>query len=345
VYKQFINDYKGAPESKNALNGIKNIYIGKNDAGGYLDYYKSVNGENSVSEFAQDSLIYLAGEDAYMKDNCTKSNEIFGSYNKKFPNGIFSLNALYYRADCFLKVKMPDSAAICYQSIIEKTRNKYTEASLFNLSQIQYNNAQYDKALQSFILLDSIAEYKSNQMEARKGTLLCAVKLNDSTRIIKSAEKLLATEKVPEELVRMATFNLAKVYQTANPEKALELYKTVAQDVKSAEGAESKFHISEIQFRQGKVDESEKGILDFLDQNSPQQYWLAKSYILWADIFETRKDDFQAKHTLQSIIDNYPEKSDGILDQCQKKLEILNTPPAPEPVPVQQDNADEIQIK
>ena len=346
VYKQFVSDYKGAPESKNALNGIKNIYITKNDAGGYLDYYKSVNGENSVSEFAQDSLIYLAGEDAYMKDNCTKSNEIFGSYNKKFPNGIFSLNALYYRADCFLKVKLPDSAAVCYQSIVERKKNKYTEVSLFNLSQIEYNNAQYDKALKSFILLDSLSENKSNQMEARKGTLLCCVKLKDSTGIVRSAEKLLATEKVPAELIRMATFNLANIYlQQAKLDKAMEMYKKVAIDVKSAEGAESKFHISEILFHQGKVDESEKVILDFLDQNSPQQYWMAKSYILWADIFESRKDDFQAKHTLQSIIDNYPEKSDGILNECQQKLDILNTPPAPEPTPVQPDNADEIQIK
>jgi len=345
VYKQFVNDYKGATESKNALNGIKNIYIGKNDASGYLDYYKSVNGENSVSELAQDSLIYLAGEDAYMKDNCTKSTEVFGQYNKRFPNGIFSLNALYYRADCFLKIKQPDSAALCYQVIVTRPKNKYTEASLFNLSQIQYNNAQYPKALQSFILLDSISEYKSNQMEARKGTLLCYVKLKDSTGIVKAAEKLLATEKVPEELIRMATFNLANVYlQTGNLDRALELYKKVAQDVKSAEGAESKYHISEIMYRQGKVDESEKVILDFLDQNSPQQYWLAKSYILWSDIFESRKDVFQATHTLQSIIDNYPEKSDGILEQCQQKLDKLNTPPAPEPMPVSQD-ADEIEIK
>jgi len=346
VYKQFISDYKGTPEAKNAMNGIKNIYISKNDANSYLDFMKSVNGENSVSEFAQDSLIYLAGEDAYMKDNCAKSNEIFGSYISKFPRGIFSLNALYYRADCFLKVKQTDSAAVCYQSIVAMPKNKYTEASLFNLSQIQFNKAEYSKALQSYIMLDSIAEYKSNRMEARKGTLLCYVKLKDSTGIITSAEKLLATEKVPDELVREATFDLANCYmQTSKLDKALVMFKKVAQDVKSAEGAESKFHISEILFRQGNIDESEKVILNFLDQNSPQQYWLAKSYILWADIFESRKDDFQAKHTLQSIIDNYPDKSDGIIDQCLQKLDSLNTPPAPEPVPVQQDNADEIQIK
>jgi len=71
---------------------------------------------------------------------------------------------------------------------------------------------------------------------------------------------------------------------------------------------------------------------------------LAKSYILWSDIFESRKDVFQATHTLQSIIDNYPEKSDGILEQCKTKLDKLNTPPAPEPMPVSQD-ADEIEIK
>jgi hypothetical protein len=34
-------------------------------------------------------------------------------------------------------------------------------------------------------------------------------------------------------------------------------------------------------------------------------------------------DEFQAKHTLKSIIENYPETNDGILDFTRKKLQEI----------------------
>ena len=345
VYQKIVADYKGTNEAKNAMNGIKNIYIGKGDVNGYLDYAKAVNGENSVSEFAQDSLIYLSGEDAYMKENCARSIQLFGDYNRKFKDGIFILNALYYLADCYIKGNKNDSAAICYQNIINRPRNKYTETALFNLSGIQFDAGQFDKALQSYLMLDSIAEYKSNQLVARKGALLCYSKLGDSTGVLTSVDKLLKTDKVSAEDIRYANYSSAKIYyKQQNYDKALEMFGKIAVEVKSAEGAESKYLISDIQFRQGKIDESEKTILNFLDLNSPHQYWMAKAYILWSDIFLVKKDDFQAKHTLQSIIDNYPVKTDGIIEECQQKLDKLNTPPpAPEQLPEQP--AEEIQIK
>jgi hypothetical protein len=36
------------------------------------------------------------------------------------------------------------------------------------------------------------------------------------------------------------------------------------------------------------------------------------------------KDIFQAKSTLQSVIENYEEKDDGILSLAKEKLDLLN---------------------
>jgi len=53
-------------------------------------------------------------------------------------------------------------------------------------------------------------------------------------------------------------------------------------------------------------------------------YWVAKTYILIADNYFAMKDIFQAKSTLQSVIENYDEKEDGILLLAQEKLDSLN---------------------
>jgi len=56
-----------------------------------------------------------------------------------------------------------------------------------------------------------------------------------------------------------------------------------------------------------------------------------KGFILLSDIYVKEKDYFQAKATLQSIIDNY-EKDDGILDICKMKLKEVENLENPEEV-------------
>lgn len=321
VYRQVISDYQGSIESKNALMGVKNIYIGMNDVDGYMNYVNTLGDFAKVSYTEQDSLTYLAAEDAYMKGDCKKAVRLFDGYIKKFPEGIFAINSNYYKADCHFSKKEYDSALVCYTYINNKPKNMFTEQSLLNSANINWTNGNYSEALSTYKKLEFNADVKANLLTARLGQLRCAEKLNDASATIEAAEKLIITDKVTEELIREANFLMAKSYEKQHDyNNAMIKYRTVAIDIKSEEGSESKYKVCKMLFDQKKYDDSEKEILDFLDQNSPHKYWLAKSYILWADIFTIRKDFFQAKHTLQSIIDNYPVDDDGIIENANKKL-------------------------
>ena len=68
-------------------------------------------------------------------------------------------------------------------------------------------------------------------------------------------------------------------------------------------------------------------------------YWLAKSFILWADIFHARGNNLQAKQTLQSIIDNY-DGEELVQVALQKRNAILE-----EENPVQEPEEEEIVIE
>jgi hypothetical protein len=57
-------------------------------------------------------------------------------------------------------------------------------------------------------------------------------------------------------------------------------------------------------------------------------YWLAKSFILLADNYVKLKDNFQAKATLQSVLDNY-KADDDIIPTATEKLQRLS-PAIPE---------------
>ena len=63
--------------------------------------------------------------------------------------------------------------------------------------------------------------------------------------------------------------------------------------------------------------------MDFIAKNSPQKYWLGKSFILLAHIYEQMNDLFQATNTLKSVIENYDNKEDGIVEEVTAYLKVL----------------------
>jgi hypothetical protein len=51
---------------------------------------------------------------------------------------------------------------------------------------------------------------------------------------------------------------------------------------------------------------------------------MARMFILLSDISIKKGDMLQARATLQSLKDNYPVDSDGVLDEVKAKLDSIN---------------------
>nr|MBC8344333.1 tetratricopeptide repeat protein [Bacteroidota bacterium] len=84
-------------------------------------------------------------------------------------------------------------------------------------------------------------------------------------------------------------------------------------------GAESKYLSAYIYYLKENYDEALTSILELKDDFSNNDYYVAKGFILLADVFVKMGDFFQAKSTLQSIIDNFP--GEEINQLARQKLE------------------------
>ena len=113
-------------------------------------------------------------------------------------------------------------------------------------------------------------------------------------------------------------------YSLNNFEDALKDFRKVATEVSSMEGAESKFRVAELLYKKDLTAESERIISEFIDQKTPHQYWMARVFLLLADISIKKGDSLQARATLQSLKDYYSVDNDGILDEVKAKLSSFN---------------------
>lgn len=325
-YKKVVDNYPNTEESKAALVGIKNNYIDMNNVDAYFDYSGTAGGkQGQVSTSAQDSIFYMAAERNYMAGE-SGAEAKFDEYLTRFPNGSFKLNASFYLAEiCYSKGQYSRSLEL-YETVTSMGDNIFSEQALLKAGELSFNAQKYDTSLDYFQRLGKVATTKWNILKSRAGVMRSYFKLSDYPNSISSAQLVMKTENVTEAITREANYIQAtSYYKQSQPDEALKFYTLLANDTKLAEGAEAKYNKAKILFEKNLLDQSEAEILDFINKNTPHQYWLAQSFILLTDIHLAKKDVFQARHTLQSLIDNYTNQTDGVLTLAKEKMQVVES--------------------
>jgi len=323
-YKKVVSDFPSSPDARNALTGIKNVYVDMNDADGYFTYAGSLGSMGNMSRSEQDSLTYKVAENTYMSGNCERAVASLNSYLERFPQGNFKINATFYLADCHLRNGNQEEAMKGFEYVIAQPRNMFSEQALMPASAIYFNQGKFEESLVSYQRLEAEAEIKSNILDARIGVMRCQYHLKNYREAVEAGQKVLENKDLPAERIRETQFIVAQSYrENKDLAAALTEYRKVAKEVSSVEGAESKFHIIEILMQQNKLKEAEDEVFDFGAKGTPQQYWMAKSFILLSDIYAAQNDEFQAINTLKSIIDGYESQTDGIIELASKKKKAL----------------------
>lgn len=322
-YKQVIDRSPNSPETQAALTGIKNNYIELNDVDAYFAYTGKLGNGVQVSVSEQDSLTYRAAEKLYMARDA-KARQQFERYLNQFPRGSFALNSHFYLGEILYNEGEVTKALQEYEYVIAQPGNGFTGTALLKAGGLQYNAGNYKQALAHFERLASLSGSGNNLQSAQTGIMRSQFRLANYAACIEAANRVLVTEKVSDILKRETNYMLAvSYYRTGEKDKALPILTRLSGDTNSAEGAEAKFLVADILYGKQQLKEAEKEILDFIDKNSPHQFWLAKSFILLSDIYLKNGDEFQAKHTLKSIEENYPEPNDGIMETTRQKLQMI----------------------
>jgi len=329
-YKREVNEYPGTQEAEDALLGVRNIYMDQNNLDGYVRYTEQLGGYARLDIREQDSLTFVAAERFYMKNECDHAIKHFQSYLNTFPEGKFVLNAHFYKADCQYRSGDYADALNSYEYVANRERSLFTEEALLRMGELHYQQGAYRKAYNAFERLDKEAEIGENRIEAKIGQMRSLVKMDQPDECILAAQKVLDAPKIADEIKREAIYYMAQSYdRLKDKEQAFENYSKLSGNTKSSEGAEAKYWVAQYYYDQGDKERSEKEIFDYIDKGTPHQYWLARSFILLAEIYHDRKEDFQAIQYLQSIKENY-EGDDDIHSRTDKYIKEWQARPETE---------------
>ncbi len=316
--KMLVDKYPGTPDAKEALVTISNIYVELNQVPEYLAYVQKVPfAEVSMSK--QDSLLYIATENQYLKGDCDKSVKGFNDYLQKYPDGLFATSAAYYLAECSSLKGNQDEALAAYEKVASKPQGKYTEKSVANAASIHFSKGNHARALVNYRRLERLAGSKSGLLEALQGQMRCYYNLKNYDSTIVAGSKLMASEKVTADNLIEAHYYLGKSAFISNnmrmAEKEFQILKGLT---KNELAAEATYHLGLIQYNNKDLTNAEKTIFELINKFPTYDFWRVKGFILLSDIYLDNGNVFQAKQTLQSVLDNY--EGEDLKEIAREKL-------------------------
>jgi tetratricopeptide (TPR) repeat protein len=320
-FKQVVEDYGVDAESNEAIATLKNIYIDLGKVDEYGKWLAEIP-DYEVSPTELDSLTYQSAEAVLSNGNCDAAISSFEDYLRKYPNGLFVTPANYYIGECAYRANNYSKALAAHEAVISKPVSQFTESALLSAATIRFNQKDYQKALDHYLKLEEVASFNTNLLEAQIGIMRSAYELGNYDLVLEKAPEVSGADEVPQNIRAEAELLEARIqYQLKNYEKARPLFEKLSQNQNSESGAESKYRLAEMEFLTGQLDASEKQIFQLVQGFASYDFWKVKAFLLLSDIYKERKDFFQARATLQSIIDNVDDPN--LVAEAREKMSNL----------------------
>lgn len=323
AYKRVIDKYPGSEEAKVAVQDLKSVYIDMNDISTYASYVNSLGGSMHIEISEQDSLTYIAAERLFTRGDLEGARRSMENYLTSFPQGAFSSNANFYLAKIAFDRKQYEEAKQLFTLVLNSGDPKFREESLARKSEIQYMQNDYTSAIITFRELQQVAESRENREAAKLGIMRCAQYTGNEAEALEAANGLLKEVNLSPEVEAEARYLRAKSYlKLGETDKAIDDFSALSKDTRTEYGAEAKYRFAQIYYDKKDVARAEKELLNFIENGTPHQYWLARAFILLSDIYIDKGDEFQARQYLTSLKRNY-SGSEDIDRMIENRLEKL----------------------
>ena len=327
--KTIVAQYPNTEESREALNIISSIYRDNNEIQSYFDYIA----ENNLAEISidkQDSLTFRNIEDFYSSKKYQQVIKGARQYIEKHPNGAYLLDVHYYAMNSMEMTNETDGIRTHIEYIINQNDNDYTDQALLLIARMDYDESSYSNSAKYYERLLNITENQQVITEAIEGSMKSYYFDEKYDKAIEKANQLMRMQDVNENQKKQANYILGKSYfDKKDYSEALKHFEIYSNIDNTETGAECAYLSAICLYNTQRYDEAEEKVFFLSDKFSNYINWTARSFIILSDVYVAKDNIFQAKETLKSVIENYPDDEDDyteVIDLAQEKLnDIENT--------------------
>lgn len=316
-YEAYITNYPMGKDKQAALTALNALYVKNSNVDALVQFLKQ-NNLPSLEESALENSYFNAAQVEFGKKNWRKSIDLFNDYLTRYPNGQLKAQAAYYRGVSEYELGNFTAAKRDLQPMATGDWNDYSEDAVLRLAMMDYKAKNYNDAVNGFEILNAkhtdeefLSSYRTEYLESLfntgaydKALNIAELQIKNNTAIQEQGLGYLYKGKV---LIQKGELEQAKVPLNQITTKNL-----------GAISAESKYLLAQILYKQNKLQDAEKTAYKAAQTSSGQEFWIAKDYLLLADILIAQKDYFNAIALLEGMVKEL--KFDDLKAEANEKL-------------------------
>ncbi|TDB66960.1 tetratricopeptide repeat protein [Arundinibacter roseus] len=311
VYEQAINDFKrilqeypSSPSATSALEGIQESYnaVGRPEE---FTQVLAIVRKNNPGNTKLDNVEFDNARNLFYAEKYPQAIRALLEYLEGYPQSQNQYDAKYFLGAAYEKTGEVQEALSYFSMVVQDNRSSYVAAAAQKSAELEIARGNFSNAVSSFKVLLRNAENKKEQTIAWIGLMdtYYALKSYDST-LHYAREVINVGNIVPGGIGKAQLYGGKVPYERGDYGKAMDEFRKIAAASKDEYGAEAKYWIAMIQFKEKKYPEAEATVFDLSKQFEGFDFWRVRSFILLADIYMGMNEKAQAQATLQSIIEN-----------------------------------------
>lgn len=320
-YKTVIDLYASHETANSALLGLQEALALKGDTEQfepYLAKYKRANPDNKDVR----GIELESAKTLYYNQNYGRAIAALQDFINSYSDSEMLSEARYFLGESYYRNNQIEPALKNFYETAADPASKDRNRAINRIAELEYLSGNYDAAIEYFRKLVSSASNKKEEYYGWSGLMESYYQTEKYDSATYYARIILERGAVSVDAQNKARLYLGKAaYAMGDQDEAVDHFMTALNSAKDESGSEAQYLLAEILYKKGDYKQSIQTLYDLNEKFSFYEKWLGKSFLLIADNYMALNEAFQAKATLNSLIEKSPLEE--IRSEAQKKLDEI----------------------
>ncbi len=320
AYKDVITRYPSSEEAAYAAGELKRIAAADGTLADYARFLASVPDAPQLDPAEAETLSFEAAEQDYIENGKTARLE---KYLADFPSGSRRPQALSYMIEALRDAGNAKGAyGFATEIITRHPDTSYAEEALRIVAETDMEHGRGIAAMRAWEKMAEKASTPSALTTARMGIMRTARDIGDYERLLSASDAILTSTSTGADDRNEATYSKAlALNHKGQDQEARNLWASIAGQTDELYGIKSAVALSANLLEHNLPDQAEKAASAVTASGSQHAYWVARAFIVLADVYTAKGNDFKARQYLESLRDNYPGTEPDIFLMIDQRLE------------------------
>ncbi|MEM9896031.1 MAG: tetratricopeptide repeat protein, partial [Bacteroidota bacterium] len=319
-YLLILEKFMASEAAISALLALQNLERGGVPVPGLAGYISKYR-EQNPNDTSLEAVSFDALKGLYFDQKYEEYVTSYRQFRLNYPVSAYMYLATFYVAESHYRLSQYNEAIPCFEDLKE-TESEFQLRILLRLGKI-YQEQENDKAAEDRI--NGIVSIDSDSKEAFQGRMLLAELYfrQQKFRALLDLEKQLSTSIFHSDISRkQIRFLKAKALLLDDQEDAAAENLESFSNEKGERGAEANYLLAKLDFDRNQFDPSLDRLFSLTATYGSYLKWINKAYLLIAEVYISKEELYQAKATLNSIIQHSDdENTRKIASQRLKQIE------------------------